>query len=50
VKFRGRSLEDNIDIGEPWYGLADRFTVRPWTGPMPVAAEKMWALMVAIFV
>jgi hypothetical protein len=39
-----------LDEGEPWYGLADRFTVRPWTGPTPVAPEKMWALIGATFV
>jgi len=39
-----------LDAGEPWYERADKFAVRPWTGPTPVAPEKMSALITATFV
>jgi hypothetical protein len=40
----------NLDANEPWYGLADAFTFRPWTGALPVDAEKVHARIAAVFV
>jgi len=37
------------DMNEPWYGRADKFTFRPWTGPLPVAAGMAYVRVRAKF-
>lgn len=40
----------NFDLNQPWYSSSDEDTYRPWSGPIPVAAEIGFVLVIATFV
>src|SRR5690349_3019429 len=39
----------NFDSDEPWYEQSDEETFRPWTGPLPFAETRGFALAAAAF-